>query len=136
MKVFVYGTLKQGYGNHRVMEMSGGRFLYRAMTEIEFDLISLGGFPGMIPGEHRVLGEVYEVDRIGPLDSLEGHPSFYRRTPITVSPLDISHVRDRNPVEVLAYIYQRRQDGRGTDRDITVNGNTKSWDRSHVSQEY
>jgi gamma-glutamylcyclotransferase (GGCT)/AIG2-like uncharacterized protein YtfP len=42
-----------------------------------------------------VIGELYEVDdeTLAALDRLEGHPSFYRRTAITLAP-----PRDAEPV--------------------------------------
>ena len=72
-KVFVYGTLKEGFGNHRVLRDS--RKLCDATIE-GFDMISLGAFPGIITGSDTIYGEVYEVTDTSVmrgLDSLEGH---------------------------------------------------------------
>ena len=78
--VFVYGTLRSGEVNHRLLD--GLEPVAKARTEARFRLAHLGGFPAMVRGGRtRVAGEVYEVD--GPtllrLDRLEGHPGFYRR---------------------------------------------------------
>jgi gamma-glutamylaminecyclotransferase len=87
--VFVYGTLKRGLGNHRVMQGAGGEFVTAARTEDSFPLV-VDGLPYLLdmPGcGHRVEGEVYRVssdEGWARLDRLEGHPNFYRRRVITV----------------------------------------------------
>jgi gamma-glutamylaminecyclotransferase len=80
MKVFVYGSLMSGQGNHRLL--ASARFVRAAHTEAAFTLVSLGAFPAMIAGgATSVRGELYEVDdaTLAALDQLEGHPRFYRR---------------------------------------------------------
>jgi gamma-glutamylaminecyclotransferase len=73
-----------------------------ALTAPNCTLIKLGGFPGLLfGGDTAVKGEVYEVsdsEDLRRLDGLEGHPNWYRRTPITV-------FIDGNPVVVDTYIY-------------------------------
>ncbi len=83
-RVFVYGTLKKGHGNHRLLETS--QFLGRCKLYDHFRLVSLGGFPGLVkvPEDQpkcEVSGEVYAVtdDVLTSLDYLEGHPRFYER---------------------------------------------------------
>lgn len=82
--VFVYGTLKRGHGNHRVMQQAGGEFVGEALTAEKFPLV-VDGLPYLLDrsGEgHHVQGELYRVtDPEGwiRLDRLEGHPRFYRR---------------------------------------------------------
>ena len=61
MKIFVYGTLKRGYGNNRLLTDS--EFLGEHSTSPSFDLID-GGVPFMIHGEFSVRGELYEVDAL------------------------------------------------------------------------
>lgn len=83
--IFVYGTLLRGESNHRLLR--GAAFVQETRSEPWFDLVDLGPFPAMIAGGcTAVLGEVYEVDRetLHRLDHLEGHPSFYVRTPIVL----------------------------------------------------
>jgi len=96
-RVFVYGTLRRGFGNHRLL--AGARFLGEARTARAYRMVSLGGCPGMLAGTSRVVGEVYEVDdeTLLRLDRLEGHPYMYRREP----------VRLHGFAKVEAYIYQR-----------------------------
>jgi gamma-glutamylcyclotransferase (GGCT)/AIG2-like uncharacterized protein YtfP len=82
-KVFVYGTLKRGWGNHRILEESN--LLGECVTHPNFTMVHLGGFPGVLMGgETAISGEVYEVDELtmNRLDGLEGYPSFYNRLEI------------------------------------------------------
>lgn len=72
--VFVYGTLKKGHGNHRVLGDS--EFLGEYTTADNFILTDCG-FPYMVPNTHGepVSGEVYRVvdpDIMEGLDGLEG----------------------------------------------------------------
>ncbi len=82
--VFVYGTLKKGFGNHKLLSSS----LYHGphTTGHHHKMVSLGGFPGVVygAGKTAISGEVYEVDAevLGRLDSLEGYPNFYDKTKI------------------------------------------------------
>lgn len=84
--VFVYGTLKQGFGNHRLLRNS--KFLGKAETQPIFTMISLGAFPAvLVDGDVAIKGEVYEVDEntMQQLDWLEGHPNFYRRIQVSTT---------------------------------------------------
>ncbi|WP_141620702.1 gamma-glutamylcyclotransferase [Myxococcus sp. AB036A] len=84
-RVFVYGTLLSGEPNHRLLR--GARLIGPARTRPRFTLHDYGPFPALASGgKHAVEGEVYEVDApmLAALDRLEGHPRFYRRTPITL----------------------------------------------------
>lgn len=82
MRVFVYGSLKQGYGNNHVFP-KGSKFLYEGTTKGR--LISLGGFPGLLKDtEGTAHGEVWDVPDITPLDRLEGNGSFYTREEVAV----------------------------------------------------
>ena len=80
--VFVYGSLKQGFGNHWLLK--NAKYLGACETVSRHKMISLGAFPGVIwyGGEHTIKGEVYDVkdvnDRIA-LDNLEGYPTFYTK---------------------------------------------------------
>lgn len=81
--LFVYGTLRQGEANHHHLAAAG--FLGFAHTQPTFDLVDLGGYPGMIPGGcTQVAGELYAVGEatVVALDALEEHPHYYQRTEI------------------------------------------------------
>lgn len=98
--IFVYGTLKQGWGNHYILKDQ--EYKGHAITLPDFQMYYLGGFPGVVEGEERITGEVYAVDQkaLASCDCLEGHPSFYKREQISVI-LD-----DDEIVEAWIYIYQ------------------------------
>jgi len=83
-KVFVYGTLKQGYGNHGLL--NDAKYLGDAVTVGKYRLLN-AGFPVIRPGDvGRVEGEVYEVNRhtLQALDRLEGEGTMYHRKDIHV----------------------------------------------------
>jgi gamma-glutamylcyclotransferase (GGCT)/AIG2-like uncharacterized protein YtfP len=87
--VFVYGTLKRGYGNHGLL--AGQAFEGEARTAPGFALFSLGSHPGMVerPGESgSVTGEVWSVDAacLEKLDALEGiAEGLYRRGAVSLT---------------------------------------------------
>jgi gamma-glutamylaminecyclotransferase len=86
MKIVVYGSLRKGFGNHRLLE--GSTFLGNVLTAPSYTMIGLGGFPGVIAlGSTAIKGEMYEVDdeTLRDLDRLESHPDWYCRTPIEVT---------------------------------------------------
>jgi gamma-glutamylcyclotransferase (GGCT)/AIG2-like uncharacterized protein YtfP len=76
-KVFVYGSLLSGMGNHALLINS--KKLGDAETPEGFGIVDLGWYPGAVktdkPG--KVIGEVYEVDdqTFARLDRLEGYNS-------------------------------------------------------------
>lgn len=76
----VYGTLKEGFGNHYILNNSS--LVHRGFVSIPFKMVSLGGFPGLIPDiiKNSIFLEIYEVDSDeteARLDRLEGYPNFY-----------------------------------------------------------
>lgn len=92
--IFVYGTLKLGFGNNRLLK--DATYVGKAETSDMFFMAD-GGFPVVysiydprFPGlkDHLgfVVGEAYEVDdaQLSSCDALEGHPEWYHRyeTPI------------------------------------------------------
>lgn len=81
-KVFVYGTLKSGYGNNRLLQNKGATLLGEAVTDSAYTLLQ-GGIPFAVRnGEKPILGELYEVtdpNVMRNLDALEGNGSFYTR---------------------------------------------------------
>lgn len=77
--VAVYGSLREGMGNHRVL---GGSTMVGKATVGGFDMFSLGGYPYCVPDKTgEIVVEVYQVsEEVGQsLDALEGYPSFYDR---------------------------------------------------------
>lgn len=81
--VAVYGSLKQGFGNNRLLGDSP--LLGTTLTEPKYTLYSMGAFPCVAPhGDTAVTVEVYEVESrvFSRLDMLEGYPTFYNRKQI------------------------------------------------------
>lgn len=108
--MFVYGTLKRGYGNHRLLADS--------------EFLGLGVAPGRLynfglPGYKRgtegtVRGELYRVTdaTLARLDTLEGYNksnpdySFYNRVVVTVN--YFLNVEEDDYVD--AYVYEINRD--------------------------
>ncbi|HYD84303.1 MAG TPA: gamma-glutamylcyclotransferase family protein [Opitutus sp.] len=88
--LFIYGTLKRGCSNHRVL--AGQTFLGEARTAPGYRLYDLGEYPGMIAvsGDHQgVSGELWSVtpEILAQLDAFEGIPQgLYRRERIALRP--------------------------------------------------
>lgn len=80
--VFVYGTLKDGYCNHRLLKDCS----YVPAIAMKVDLYAGHDYPFAKKGDGIVFGELYEVDDniIKKIDMLEGHPNYYRRELIDV----------------------------------------------------
>lgn len=85
-KVAVYGTLRQGEGNHALLERSEGvTYLGTTTLKPEWKMLSLGGFPALIRCADCTASPVVEVYEVpnevleGPLDMLEGYPGWYTR---------------------------------------------------------
>lgn len=86
--VFVYGTLKWGKGNH-LNYLGKSVFIGKARTKEKFMLFGYGIPLARLPNDSdnhwfagQIEGELYDVSKetLGRLDSLEGHPNFYKRT--------------------------------------------------------
>jgi gamma-glutamylcyclotransferase (GGCT)/AIG2-like uncharacterized protein YtfP len=88
-KVFVYGTLKKGFSNHRCLE--GARFVKETCLTTAFRMFDTGGFPVILqatankPG-YFPTGEVYELPDgdqgeliLARLDRLESEGYMYHR---------------------------------------------------------
>lgn len=88
--VAVYGTLRHGFGNHRLLKNKFSEFLGTERAMFPFRMVSLGGFPGLIPTkeEHQITIEVYRItsDEVEQnLDDLEGYPHFYDKAKINTT---------------------------------------------------
>lgn len=80
--LFVYGTLKSGHGNHRLLE----RCPFVQHDEAPGRMFG-AGVPVVAPNDTDwVKGEVYEVTlaQMRACDRLEGHPHSYTRTLVTL----------------------------------------------------
>lgn len=84
--VFVYGSLKRGFGNHRVVKNSV--FIGPTITKEAYEMVSLGYFPGLTKNPVApICGELYSVDKktMRDLDRLEGNGSFYNREKVMLN---------------------------------------------------
>lgn len=100
--LFVYGTLKQGHLRSR-MWPHAPQTIRTALTR--GSLLDLGAYPGLIPGEDWVLGELWTLasehvlETLSVLDHVEGYDSatdrgFYVRREI---PVWLAEPMDRVP---------------------------------------
>ena len=110
MIVFVYGTLKEGYGNNR--RLTGCKKLGPAKVS-DFKLYDCG-FPVAWPSKGEVItGELWDIEEkkevLMSLDSLEGEGSMYNRTDVCAL--------DSSGYEVPAQMYV---------------GHPKNWDTSRL----
>ncbi len=91
----VYGTLRKGFRNHRLL--SGSKLVWRGFAEIPYEMV-VGGdcIPYLIPSEelHKVFLEVYEVpsDVLKTLDSFEDVPREYVRVRVYVHPIGFAWI--------------------------------------------
>ena len=84
IRVFVYGTLKDGHANHGLLDHDDVFFLgYDSITG-PYRMLNLGAIPGVVhapDANNTMFGELYAMapEHLASLDLLEGHPNFYRR---------------------------------------------------------
>ena len=117
--VFVYGTLKYGFHNHKFIKDS--KPVCHAMTEHPYLLLGYT-IPFMIEDDNdfntvRVSGEVYSVDdkTLEVLDTLEGHPYLYERKFTWV-------INDKTKERMQVYAYFGNIDFVGSKHDIIKDG--------------
>jgi len=83
MYIFVYGTLKQGFHNHYLLE--DAEFICEATTKEKYPMVKTKGhFPYLLNKKgvgHNIQGEVYRINdtTLMMLDILEGYPEHYTR---------------------------------------------------------
>ena len=100
MKIFVYGTLRKGLGNHDYLK--GAKFIQKAV--LKDHIIYVSGLPFLTFSQGKeCVGEIYEVssEQLSLIDSLEGHPNWYKRSDIS------SHLDIEDRVE--AYLMEKNQ---------------------------
>lgn len=100
--IAVYGTLKKGYGNNRLL--INQRFVGKGKTTDRYPLI-INGLPYLMEQKgkgHNVEVEVYKVDdnTFDDIDTLEGHPNFYERVETSITM--------KNGKRITAWIYFNR----------------------------
>ena len=115
--LFVYGTLKKAYHNHRLIE-GCPQIGDIAVTRNPWPMYAQG-IPYLIDCEgegHLVTGELYEVTNPEiwqRLDRLEGHPNWYQRHPIEVVydvSIDAAHPEGWSlPIVAWSYLMPERK---------------------------
>jgi gamma-glutamylcyclotransferase (GGCT)/AIG2-like uncharacterized protein YtfP len=119
-KVFVYGTLRKGFGNHALLENSGVKYICDASIRAKMYTIHWG-YPFIVLSNSRsdrVIGEIYDVDykTFQRLDQLEGYrpgvnDGLYTRKHATASGPIPSFVKHRVWVYE-AGMYQQKSNGK------------------------
>jgi gamma-glutamylcyclotransferase (GGCT)/AIG2-like uncharacterized protein YtfP len=111
MKLFVYGSLLRGMS--LASHMKGAKFLGPAF--VKADMFFLGFYPGIIPGDQIVFGELYDV----PLKILPGIDKVedcYENDPINSiylrKPIDTYRFADGQKIEASAYYYNKDSEGK------------------------
>ena len=84
--VLVYGSLKTGYNNDHFLQHSE-KIGHDVTHEAKFEMVDLDEFPGIIPGEYHIAGEVWKVNQktLRYLDDLEGYPELYDRIKVNMN---------------------------------------------------
>lgn len=108
--VFVYGTLREGFGNHE-RYLSDAPKLGEATLCGKYEMYHLGGFPAIVDGEQNdvMLGEVYEVTEgeLARLDMLEGYnPRNPRNSMYDRRMVEVEHESGK-VMEAFVYIMAR-----------------------------
>jgi gamma-glutamylcyclotransferase (GGCT)/AIG2-like uncharacterized protein YtfP len=118
--VFVYGSLKRGFGNHDCL--NGSEFLGSAVTEHDcYTMHSFGAFPAVSAADdnpsHFIAGELYLVSRstLEVLDRLEGNGHFYTRRLVNVQ------TNNRQIVEAWMYLVPHSQNTMIDNQRMVVN---------------
>ena len=107
-KVFVYGTLKQGWGGNSILE--GAKKLGVAETRKRYSVIG-SGFPRAFAEDDPnfqkelsgyLIGEAYEVSEkmMERMDYYEGHPDFFERKKVVVTL--------ENDEKIIAWMYHSK----------------------------
>lgn len=83
----VYGSLRNGFGNNRLLKDSD--HLSTETISIPYRMVSLGGFPGLVPSDenHDIVVEVWSVDdaTYRNVERLEGFPNFYQKAVVNTT---------------------------------------------------
>ena len=84
-KVFVYGSLRKGFGLSPVLSSSD--YVDTVQTKPKYTMYSLGAFPCIVKGGNTAItGEVYNIssDTEERLDMIEGVPQLYKKGKVEI----------------------------------------------------
>lgn len=102
--LFVYGSLKKGFDNHKFLEKATKR-IGKASTIRKFGMFedSFGNYPYLVPKPiSKIEGELYQINRkeiLDEIDQFEGAPDYYQREKIRVK---------THRGEKIAFVYIRK----------------------------
>ncbi len=106
MQLFVYGGLLKGMTLSSVIE--GSEYLGPAFIQAE--IYFLGQFPGIVPGNGIVYGELYEISEsmLPGLDKIEHyHPYDLKRSSYIRKELEVTCLPNGESLKAEAYFYNR-----------------------------
>ncbi len=106
MQLFVYGGLLKGMTLAPFIEGSE----YLGPGFIRAEIYFLGQFPGIIPGNGIVFGELYEIDEsmLPSLDKIEHyHPNDLERSSYIRKELNVTCLPNKEKLKAEAYFYNR-----------------------------
>ncbi len=120
--VFVYGTLREGECRFGIDSLVG--VLHKEAELKNFDMLSINGsFPGLVPGEGTIKGEIHVFKTFDELDRIEGFSeknlenSLYLRQTVTV-------VTPEGEMEASTYVFNEDAD---TARESYSSVETGDW---------
>ena len=121
MKLFVYGTLKKVFRyemNSPTAPMQGVKLIGKYQTQERWTLADFKAYPGMIPGNSGVVGEVWEIpdEKMAQLDRYEGVPNLFSRRMVEVAP-----VGSEDYVWIESYVFTN------TSQLLTYNDTMREW---------
>ncbi len=102
-QLFVYGTLKPGYGNFRAIE---SHVISIQSASLQGILVDLGAFPAMLHGDGTVEGVLLEIEKeaIRITDHIEGYSRdrdhcLYLREKVSVT------LEDQSTIDAWTYFF-------------------------------
>lgn len=130
--IFVYGTLKRGFGLNSVLKRGGAKFVGEAVTVEPYFMADWGGCPALFRAHaahplRPISGEVYTVEDPALMDQLDRIESAYDRTEVDVTldgkPMKVELYFGRSqyrnaipaPVEDGRYVWQHKSERRGSE---------------------
>lgn len=135
MLVFVYGTLKKGFHNHRCLE--GATFVKETVLTTPFRMFDTGGFPVLLQATENKqgyfpTGEVYELPEgsygervLDRLDRLESEGHMYHRQEFYTADDEVVSVYIGDPD-----VWRRLDNQAHLGPHIHIEGETVSYRRS------
>ena len=106
MKLFVYGGLLKGMTLSPFIEGS----TYLGPAYIRAEIYFLGQFPGIINGNNKVFGELYELDEhdLPALDKIEDyHPGNHEKSSYIRKNIEVNSLPEGSKITAQAYFYNR-----------------------------